>query len=982
MKKSLSLILAIAMVFSMFASVAFAAEATTTTTPKTTEEKYDALKALGIFEGDETGANLTGDMTRAQLAKIVTKLLKVSEDKAANTYTDVPADHWAAGFIGAATTAKAFDGVAPGKFDPEGKVSFQQLATVLVRLTGLAQSTDAVTGKVDEWAKGYVAAAVKELGLSQADYTVNANRGVFVELTFAALPKVVIPGKVSVVEAAATGVKAVTVKFNKPVDDTVAKLALTKGTASVATTTKFSEDKTSAVLTLTDVKVTEGSYTVTLSGLAADAVGTTTASFTAENEKVTKLSFINPSEKIAKSIAVTIKMSAENQYGEQASLTGGNYTAYVGGETKNVVRNEDNGNLELTIDTSGKQSEIDVIPVNVFLTNSSVSAQKTFKVGTEPYVTKIELGQAKYSGTKTALTTDGDVAEVSITRYDQYGDVIADNSAYTTEFKNRLVADAVITPYSFDALVLDKTASTYDKLKFKLAKNVEKAETYTATVYVGASSANVTIKTESTKVATKVEFGSFSGVLAEGDGAKYIPVVAYDAQGNKLSQQEIADNAKNKRFTISISGAAYDSANNGNDAIVQVGEHKGKIMLNSIEASNRGVVFINFGVYTATVQSNVQTSFPVQEARKPASIAMDGSAPATKAIAGGKATVKWFIRDQHGETLGSVNTSKVAASAYSVKLTVSGSTYATFTNNNAAIDGRTSDGGATYLFNATQFGDFNKKELNLTGVDTTNYGTAKLTMELYDNTKSTPSLISKVENSVQLIAPVDLTYSVDTVKDLYAALDNRNTGLTTTSTDADIVGNLYARKISVTAKDKAGDKVAIPGDRVVDITSSNATVAKAVYSGNNGYIVGNKAGTATALVFFKKADGTTQDASVSLTVKADLIEVATISADANVTGVTPAAVAAHTLMKNIKVVDNYGYEYKEGNVLTYKKMIGVNYVVENVKAKTGAVGNDGKVLIDNDGNVTIGAEVTEFVIKAVAPNAKSAQTLVRTTVTP
>ena len=71
---------------------------------------------------------------------------------------------------------------------------------------------------------------------------------------------------------------------------------------------------------MTDVKVTEGSYTATLSGLDAASVDKTTATFTAENEKVTKLSFVNAGDKIAKSAKVIVKLKAENQYGENASL--------------------------------------------------------------------------------------------------------------------------------------------------------------------------------------------------------------------------------------------------------------------------------------------------------------------------------------------------------------------------------------------------------------------------------------------------------------------------------------------------------------------------------------------------------------------------------------------------------------------------------------------------------------------------------------
>jgi hypothetical protein len=162
-------------------------------------------------------------------------------------------------------------------------------------------------------------------------------------------------------EAKATGLQQVRVNFNKTIDTEKAK----KGTA--ATTVIFAEVKKSAVLTLVDDKISEGDYTANLSGLDAAVVDKTTVTFAAENEKITKLNFVNNSDKIVKSTKVVVNINAENQYGEVASTNGGIYMAYVAGETKIVLRNEDTGLLELTLDTSSKKSEIDVIAVNLFL---------------------------------------------------------------------------------------------------------------------------------------------------------------------------------------------------------------------------------------------------------------------------------------------------------------------------------------------------------------------------------------------------------------------------------------------------------------------------------------------------------------------------------------------------------------------------------------------------------------------------------------
>ncbi|MCY9698310.1 hypothetical protein P4H44_36425, partial [Paenibacillus alginolyticus] len=518
---------------------------------------------------------------------------------------------------------------------------------------------------------------------------------------------------------------------------------------------------------------------------------------TAENEKVTKLSFVNASDKIAKSAKVIVKVKAENQYGENASINGGSYTAYVAGASQALTRNEDTGLLELTLDTSAKQSEIDVIPVNVFLTNSSVSVQKTLKVGTEPYVTKVELGTVKYPTGKTTLSSKGDVAEIGITRYDQYGDVIPDGAIAAS----RTAYDAVITPYSFDALKL--ATGDYDTVKISLDKEVEKAGDYTATIYVGSASATVTVKTESSKVANKVEFGSLNGVLAHGDTNKYIPIVAYDAKGNKLSAQDIADQAAAKRFSLSVSGATVATGNNGNDAIVQTGEHKGQIKLDSIDASANSVVFVNLGIYSANVQNNAQQSFTIQEARKPETLVLDGDKPAQKALVGATATVKWFVKDQYGEKLG--NTIADYDGDYKVLVTVTGTTFADFTG--LGSTNLTQAAPKTYEYTATNLKDFNNMDLKLTALGA---GTAKVEAKLIQNPgKANESTLKTVDSSMEVVAnTTELTYSIKPVSDLYATLDSGVVKdaekLLTPATEWVFNGSL-GRKVEITAKNTSGD---------------------------------------------------------------------------------------------------------------------------------------------------------------------------------
>lgn len=211
MKKSLSLLLVLALVVSMFATVASAADATSS------QSKFDALKAQGIFNGYPDGtAGLDKDMTRAEFAKVLSLTLKLTEDaKAVSIYKDKDiAKHWAAPYIGAVTNAKLMTG-AFNFFSPKANVTIEQLAKTLVVAAGLTPVKDAkVDGKVStSWdAAGYVKAALDaKLIPAFEDYTVKAKRSVLVDAVYAYATT--ITKVVEVKEAKALDAKTVEVTF-------------------------------------------------------------------------------------------------------------------------------------------------------------------------------------------------------------------------------------------------------------------------------------------------------------------------------------------------------------------------------------------------------------------------------------------------------------------------------------------------------------------------------------------------------------------------------------------------------------------------------------------------------------------------------------------------------------------------------------------------------------------------------------------------
>ncbi|NQX61945.1 S-layer homology domain-containing protein [Paenibacillus qinlingensis] len=969
MKKSLSVVLTAAMALSMFSSVAFGKTSADFTDLKdldaATKAKFDALISAGIFDGvSETTFGLKEEMNRAQFAKVAALItgIEVNKDLKTSSFSDVKADDAANGyalpFIEALKTAGITDGYGEGTYNPAGKVTKEQLATFLVRVLGKDADAKGKTGTdatVTDWAQGYVALALELKLLSNgADGkfggTSNATRDLLLTGAYEAKAQYVSPGKVSVSEAKATGVQQVTVSFNKPVDDTKAKVALTKGSLAVATTAKFAADKKSVVLTLTTVKLTEGSYTATLSGLDAANVDKTTATFTAENEKVTKLSFVNASDKIPQAANLVLSIKAENQYGENATLNGGNYSVFPS-TSGALTRNADTGYLDLKVNTSDLTlypTEIGVLPVTVSLNQSAISVSKTFKIGTKQLVSKVELKDAVYTNGKTALSSEGDQATFDITRYDQYGFKMVDDASTTIT--------PVITPT--DMNILDKKVED-NKLKVTVAsgKKVDKTADYTVTYYDTGASATGKLSLKAASVPTKLEFGTFTGTIADGDTAdKFIPIVAYDAEGKQLSAQDIVDNSDSISFTVSGAsvGTGPDVTSKG---IVKYGENKGKLKINNVVAKERGVVYLYMSIYNANIQTQAQLPLTVVAARTPESVVLSGTTePAKKALNGATTTYKVLVKDQYGENL------DTTTDGYTVKANIEGAT------SSITIGGVAITDGATYV---DLKGKVNDKEIKFTAGSTLGKTTLKFTI-----TKNVggAEISTPFKRTVEVIENKDLTYSANTLSDLFAIQTNDKAKSTTSDSSVGSKSK-FAKGVAVTVKDKAGDTVAVP-DALKEVKTAYVVDSNIATVTPAGKVLGQRVGTTTVTAVVYKANGETQDFTYTANVKADLPVVATLTADANATYSSAKDIEQ---LINAKVVDNYGVEYKYvagttpaddvNYIKTYNDFFGVQYIISNVQGGGTAKVVDGKIVLS-------GGTVNEFVLKAVSSNGKTTTTLV------
>ncbi|NRF92601.1 S-layer homology domain-containing protein [Paenibacillus frigoriresistens] len=290
----LTMIATAAMAFSLFASAALSlpASAAAKTSADFTDlagsdaalkAKIDAMIAAGVFEGvSDSTFGITQNMTRAQFAKVATLIYNITVDPTVkvSSFSDVNANDtangWAIPYIEAAKKAGLIDGVTDTTFLPGDSVTTAQLDTVLLK--GLGK-------KISMTGSPWYADAVKqatELGIHPASKSGDqpANRADLVLSSYTAQQVFGNQTLISITktQASSSDNKKVQVTFNKKVDASKATLTLKNGSTVVPTTTEWASDGQSATLTTT-LALAAGDYTVTLGGLDASTVQTTTGSF-------------------------------------------------------------------------------------------------------------------------------------------------------------------------------------------------------------------------------------------------------------------------------------------------------------------------------------------------------------------------------------------------------------------------------------------------------------------------------------------------------------------------------------------------------------------------------------------------------------------------------------------------------------------------------------------------------------------------------
>jgi len=830
MKKGLSLLLAASMAVSAFSSAAMAAELTA-------QEKFDAMVKAGIFTGYEDGsAGLDRDMTRAEVATVVFRLLGLSEDAAgAAAYTDLVGAEWAAGYIGA-ITPEYMEGYGDGKFGPSDKFTYEQLAAVLVRVLDLdVDASASVEGTTSDWAKGYVAAAVAAGVLTaQTDYTKPALREALVASAYVANEKLNPPEvkEVAIASATQVGAKKLEVKFNQAVDTSKAVVSVKRGAiATNLSNQDWSEDKTT--LTLEGfANFVAGDYTVSVTGLSDAALSQV---IKVEASKVASIAF--KGDKLiltgATGTATTAKVgySIKNQFGEEINNAG--VTAYTSAASVAAASG-------VATVTFGTAPAIDAIATVTLVDSATgVSAAGTFKVAAQSKVASYEFGELKNKDNKVLRTSTNvgtDKFQFDVAATDQYGLEITSATD--------LQADSLISTSNV-ALTAQFVTGSDNKPKLEVTGIPATAGTYNIIVVSKTSGKAVTLTVVVEKAISVASFNLVapSDIFVVGE-TTYVPFEAVDQYGNVLTKYDDI----NPFVTLSDSDAHVTATLVKNPV---TGEARVKVEVASTATAD--TTFFVTSIVTAEAKTS-QISAKINAAAKPVRIAAlkADSGVVTKLVKGGATTTidagDFQLKDQYERDI------SLPGAGFSIELT--------------ALDG---------TMNAVTLDDSDLSSGQTATVTAgANAGTETIVATLKEGANAVANSAVQVPVSVVEKSAI-ASYVIDVADKLYAP-----TGTTaTTYAAATAAQQAYAKGISVYGQDANGAKIALVAGDIVNRSSTNSNLE---FTGNNVFANAvadaSKEESATIVVVVNGANGTaTATKTITLTyaapVAGDLVAKAT-----------------------------------------------------------------------------------------------------------
>lgn len=646
MKKRLAMLLSVAMAFSMFANVAFGADATLTTT-----QKYEALVEAGIFNGipGSTDPQLNVQTDRAQFAKILALTTGLEQVTGKTSFKDAGyATNWAKGYIEAVVEAGYMNGVGGEKFNLTGKITGEQMAKAFALALGLEEVKDAeaIEG-VSPWAYGWVAAAknagfdysmdgkwntpVTRAVLVDAAYAVKEKVGVSVEkvqiideknieVTFSdkevvkvALDKALVEGEKTTVAVShkgktynvevtlealsattkLVGAKKIEVTFNRAVDVNKATFEVKNSVGTKANVSKVTYNENSTVATVEFVtNLIKGDYTVSVTGASQNAVDA--GKFSVEDEKITKIEFLSDKAVLDRNNpkVVTTSIKVYNQYEEDITKTKATGLSIT--TAKGTAVPATNGVVTITATADFVKDE--KVALTALDVNSTTFASSVLTVSDKAAVSEI-TATGIYNSEKETLTageaTPSDWMLV-LEAKDQYGNIISDVATIKEDVHvsvtNNTVVDAVYTDIKTETI----DGETKVVLPLKAPTNGVTAGTTSINLlskFTGKlSSFEVTVK-ENILVDT-LTFSS-PAVAVVGEWIE-VPFVAVDQFGNEIKNVSDLEVGSGKEIlSLSVSNVEtngwkfeQDNVNNKVKFLVKPAA-KGLVSITGVTAKNK-----------------------------------------------------------------------------------------------------------------------------------------------------------------------------------------------------------------------------------------------------------------------------------------------------------------------------------------------------------------------------------------------------------
>jgi len=607
MKKSLSLIVAIALVFTMLApAMAFAA----------TDQEVAAGKKLeewGILLGDGQGElYLDRELLRQDMMVLLARLFnKVAEAQATpNTHgwPDVT-DPYYDSYISWAKNEGLTVGVGDGsRFGYGEYLNNQSLLQLMLRALGY-----------NDVAWNDVRAKSIELGLISAsvDVTKVATRGTMAVVTLQALDTVVngtdqklgatlgiedfieVEEEVAIASFKAVGAKKLAVEFTAPVDPSKANIAVKRGTNNVQiASVEWSADKKTATITMVS-KLFEATYTVNVTGVGEEVL---TKDVAVQNEYVASIQFTSNDiigEPREDNDTLKVNYKVYNQYGEEYN------NAALNAFTNVVDADISASGGEVTISYADYNSKSpdekkkyfkkdDVIYVSLHSQDAGVNVTKSFKIGEPARAVDLKIIGLHHDDNKTldATATKDNVGDwkLIVEVYDQYGNLMT-NATHLNADVAVYVNGKAVGVSSFKSGKIKDVNRTFLELTANEDDEVVAGQvTVIIMTKFATASAQYQITVAEGQIIDQFIVNPVGDLVAAGEQVK-VPVTALDKNGAVINDAGKLTDKIGKGIEVQISGPydSDDSNDKPNPEFVKDGEN---VYLEFTAPKKDGVVYV------------------------------------------------------------------------------------------------------------------------------------------------------------------------------------------------------------------------------------------------------------------------------------------------------------------------------------------------------------------------------------------------------